>query len=732
MALNMDTATEFENKINDISAHIEKCMDLFDEEEMYRFKKIISNFKNDIDKSANKNRKLCIGIIGDVKAGKSSFLNTAVFDGKNVLPRASVPMTAALTKISYSETQRAVIHFYTVDDWENILKKAEDYELKMREMYSEYKDSFSLKKNNLNANVGQPVSFEKFEKMKREKIPETLVSSKQLVDMSKSINVYEWLGKKTEKDFDNAEDLDDYVGAKGSFTPIVNYVELQINDEALKDLEIIDTPGLNDPIISRSNKTKEFLSECDAALLLSPCSQFLPNNTVNLISRVLPSQRINNYLIIGSKLDLSIQEYNKYNASFDEAFTSTKKNLTEQYNDVIKRAIENNPNNSTLRDIKTGHNIYISSRFYDVAVKKEKKIALDEDEENTLNQLQKRFSGFEPNNTKWLKSKSEIIAVRKALNDYWTAKEKIFDESSSSLISDYTSEINRFIDDMIFNITSSRVKLENNDIDELENRINISTTAIDRSRSKIRSIFEIASNDCEKKAYGIKIRIKQETDNYKNIKIDTTSRDETRTTNEGFLGLKKVSRVIRITEHEASTVQAEENVRKYITRCEEIINKEYDYLVDKESIEGKVKDTMLNAFDACGSSFDEDDILNPLKVLFSEIQIPKFEISVNHYLDIIRSEFSAAYAENEEIHRLESLQSRAKDNACRDICEEIDKHVKATSDILKKQAEEFSDHIMRKISGELERLTQQAKEKELFIKRYNEFSAALKKLKIKD
>ena len=40
---------------------------------------------------------LKIGVVGQVKAGKSSCLNSLFFDGENVLPRASTPMTAGLT-----------------------------------------------------------------------------------------------------------------------------------------------------------------------------------------------------------------------------------------------------------------------------------------------------------------------------------------------------------------------------------------------------------------------------------------------------------------------------------------------------------------------------------------------------------------------------------------------------------------------------------------------------------
>ena len=62
-----------------------------------------------------KDRDLKIGILGRVKAGKSSFLNAIVFKGQNVLPKAATPMTAALTILEYGNDFEALVDFYRKD-----------------------------------------------------------------------------------------------------------------------------------------------------------------------------------------------------------------------------------------------------------------------------------------------------------------------------------------------------------------------------------------------------------------------------------------------------------------------------------------------------------------------------------------------------------------------------------------------------------------------------------------
>lgn len=64
-----------------------------------------------LDSFAEQGRVLRIGIIGRVKAGKSSMLNALLFNGNDILPKAATPMTAALTIMEYSENVSAEVDF---------------------------------------------------------------------------------------------------------------------------------------------------------------------------------------------------------------------------------------------------------------------------------------------------------------------------------------------------------------------------------------------------------------------------------------------------------------------------------------------------------------------------------------------------------------------------------------------------------------------------------------------
>lgn len=74
-----------------------------------------------------KDRDLKVGIIGRVKAGKSSLLNALIFEGVEVLPKAATPMTVSLTILKYANTLSAEVEFYSPKDIAELENEHERY-----------------------------------------------------------------------------------------------------------------------------------------------------------------------------------------------------------------------------------------------------------------------------------------------------------------------------------------------------------------------------------------------------------------------------------------------------------------------------------------------------------------------------------------------------------------------------------------------------------------------------
>lgn len=176
---------------------------------------------------------LTIGVIGQMKCGKSTVLNAIVFED-DILPSATTPMTAALSIITYGPEKKLKAEFYTTNEWE---------EQKMQA-------SRSL----------EDVEGNTLEESK-------IKSAKELVEKSSRLgsSLNGLLGQTKE---DSLDRLEDYVGADGKYVSITKSVTIYYPKDYLKGVEIVDTPGFNDPIVSREERTKAFLNKADVVLLM--------------------------------------------------------------------------------------------------------------------------------------------------------------------------------------------------------------------------------------------------------------------------------------------------------------------------------------------------------------------------------------------------------------------------------------------------------------------------------
>lgn len=214
---------EFQNKKNKLKSLALKAKDFgwIDEN---RCKELIDKLEKDI---------LTIGVIGQMKCGKSTFLNSFVFED-TVLPAATTPMTAALSVITYGEQKKVVAEFYTNDEWEEQKAQAA---------------------RSLDDVAGDTMAESKIK------------AAKELVSKASRLgsNLRDYLGKTKEDSFEN---IIEYVGADGKYVSITKSVKIYHPKEYLKGVEIVDTPGFNDPIVSREERTKEFLKKADVVLMM--------------------------------------------------------------------------------------------------------------------------------------------------------------------------------------------------------------------------------------------------------------------------------------------------------------------------------------------------------------------------------------------------------------------------------------------------------------------------------
>lgn len=275
-------------------------------------KQIARSVEEDTKEMLEEGRLLRLGIVGQVKAGKSSLLNLLLFDGQEVLPKAATPMTASLTHIVKSDRDEIEIEYYTAEDWKKISDDARKYERAKRAGGRDIEESKEV--------------------------------AAQLVEMAdkNGINVHEHLGKRSVHQVQSTElndQLRHFVGSEGALTPLVKSVTIR-SSQGMADLDIVDTPGINDPIISRSRQAERMLSRCDAVLLLSYAAQFMDSLDATFFGHRIPQQGIRHCLVIGSKFDSALVDVSRdHRGRLDEAKADTERRLKAHADEAVARLV---------------------------------------------------------------------------------------------------------------------------------------------------------------------------------------------------------------------------------------------------------------------------------------------------------------------------------------------------------------------------------------------------------
>lgn len=327
-----------------------------------------------LDSFAEQGRVLRIGIIGRVKAGKSSMLNALLFNGNDILPKAATPMTAALTIMEYSENVSAEVDFFTQQDIDEIkvkydlFQKALDSKVKEKELENaerikkkkgvnslsveEQQECRNKAKSQAEREMKDDPSFASYDQYRRIK-----ESGKLLSDLEQ----YRTISAGSVEELMNGV-LNQFVGSSGAFMPFTKSVTLHIPEKGLQGLQIIDTPGINDPVTSRGERTEQLLQDCDVVLIVSPSGQFLSSEDTDLMHRVTTKEGTQQAYLIASQVDNQLFGSESQGLSDPiHVLERISDNLTKHARNVLAKQVQEYPSMKVAADKLSKNNVICSS-----------------------------------------------------------------------------------------------------------------------------------------------------------------------------------------------------------------------------------------------------------------------------------------------------------------------------------------------------------------------------------
>lgn len=399
------------------------------------------------------NSVLKIGIVGQVKAGKSSFLNSLFFDGENILPRASTPMTAGLTVLTYGNENSFTVEYYNTKEWDTFKTKDKEYTTIIQD----------CKAGDPNLTEDDIVSQFNLD-------PELRTAHELVSTCSRSaLNNIKEISKKDTKDFSDIMDLqnilENYVGAKGQYTPIVKCLTIKLHDERLKDIEIVDTPGVNDPVVSREQRTREFLRSCHGVFFLSYSGRFFDSTDTSFLSERIGSQGIGTVVLIASKFDSVLQDVGmKFRDNLSDAIDDCQKKLKQQYR-----------TNITTADYSGKDPIVDFSSGIGFSIYKKPQNRWDDIEQHVVKQMQNFYPSFfsdekDIKDTFYALSQMDDIRNNYLEGTFKKNKDSIILEKTNAYFSQASKVLRKIVEGQKDDLKAKLISLQKTDISQMEDK----------------------------------------------------------------------------------------------------------------------------------------------------------------------------------------------------------------------------------------------------------------------
>ena len=714
MAVFTEDNKEFQTFIDNTNAIITEVTGHAKKEDIRELQRLVSNFKKKTEDFYRTDRMLNIGVIGQVKAGKSTFLNTLLFDGKEVLPKAPTPKTATLTKMEYSDKNIIQIEYYSKEEWE-VLEENACVDLE-DEIYTSAREIIEM----VRRNGVDPVPY---------------------LEKGKDILEYE--------SYDAlVSGLNNYVGEDGKYTPIVKAVTLYLNKEEFKGLSIVDTPGLNDPIASRTIRTKEFMEVCDVVFFLSPSTGFLDKSDWILLSSQLPQKGVKKLVLIASRYDSGVRDVLRKQEEDDifgddenttdnvpKACRIVKKKLTKRAKAKVEEFVgdlEARESSPELIEVirQCAKPIMISSLAYNMIGKAESEFTK---EEKNMYSAIRQFSTDMDSDLNLLGNFDEVKAL---FREVVTEKEHIFEAKAKGFIPDAVEELSNLLLSYQ-DKTNQRIKLlEGNEKEQLLEQKKLIESQMNNIKADFAAVFgELNAKIESEKAVGIR-ELRDSSKDYLNIRerTGTETVHESHTVSDStwykpWTWGKSHIEHYTYEEHYSYCIAADaiENLKKYALEASNQVEKVFSEALQMKEVKRKLLNVVVNNFDMGSEKYDSSLFRIMVEETISRIEFPVFDMDISDAMSGIAGKFNGELTSAQEKTELSTALSKAISNIYGELCDRLEKEVKTFEIKMSAISQKVEESLLNNITEEFGNLISQCENKENEIAAYKEYAAILEK-----
>ncbi|WP_230078562.1 hypothetical protein [Helicobacter pylori] len=293
-----------------------------------------------------------------------------------------------------------------------------------------------------------------------------------------------------------------FVGADGKYMPYTKAVRISLNNPNLKDLEVIDTPGVNDPIASREERTKALLKDCDVVFIISLSGQFLTDSDMSLFDRVSNKEGLQEIYFVASQADSavgSMSEVEKSNQHLPTAFENAQKSLSSVLNNIMGALIENYPNQREVFEKAIKNGVILASgvcfsmhKDFNNQASWERNQKTEE-YHNALRNLKDSYPDAFSSDDKSKESLlflSNMGVIEERLKKAAQEKEKIMSQKLQNYAESQANNLHSFIAQLLQDLEEEKKRVKNADISTIKEQIRVYEKLSGNIEMKFREAYE--------------------------------------------------------------------------------------------------------------------------------------------------------------------------------------------------------------------------------------------------
>ncbi|EQL50816.1 hypothetical protein N403_03630 [Helicobacter pylori FD430] len=325
-----------------------------------------------------------------------------------------------------------------------------------------------IAKNALEKDTRLVSSHDQYERMKKSGLTDT-----ETLDSHIHANSLEELHQK----------LLQFVGANGKFMPCTKAVEISLNNPNLKDLEVIDTPGVNDPIVSREERTKALLKDCHVVFIISPSNQFLGESDMDLFDRVSNKEGLQEIYFVGSQADSVVCGMSVAAESgrhLPTALEMAQKSLSSSLDKTMEGLIQTYPNQREIfeKAIKNGV-ILTSGVCFNLYQDFKNQASWESKKEEYYNAWRNLTNAYPDAFNSGDKSKESLLllsnmdAIKERLEKATQRKEEIVSQRLQDYAQSQANNLHNLITQLLKDLEDEKKRIKNADMGAIKKQIEI-------------------------------------------------------------------------------------------------------------------------------------------------------------------------------------------------------------------------------------------------------------------